>query len=69
MGSDNRKRIEKLVRIAEEAGWTVTKTRAGHFRFQAPDGVGLYFAPSTPSEYNSVKNTVSDLRKLGLDVA
>lgn len=61
------KELRPLVRAAIAAGWTVTKTGGGHLRFRSPTGA-LVFAPSTPSDHRSVKNTAAELRRHGLDL-
>jgi predicted RNA binding protein YcfA (HicA-like mRNA interferase family) len=36
-------------------GFTATKTRGGHWRFEHPDMDGPVFAPDTPSDRRGIK--------------
>lgn len=60
------KDMRRLVRDAEQQGWTVSETRNGHFKFQAPDGEFTYIAASTPSEYRGNRNMLAALKRHGL---
>lgn len=62
---DLKKRIKKLIEIAERQGWTVTLTGSNHWKFTNPRGQ-CCFTPLTPGSYRGVKNTGSQLRRLGL---
>jgi hypothetical protein len=44
-------------------GFTATKTRGGHWRFERPDMVGPVFAPDTPSDHRGIKNLYATLRR------
>lgn len=57
--------MERLAARLESQGWSVGLTRNGHYKAKAPDGTSLYFFPSTPSDYRTTRNCISDLRKLG----
>jgi hypothetical protein len=57
-----KREVIELLREAEEHGWRVRLTKRGHWRLQHPTG-GLVFAPSTPSDWRSVKNTAAHLRR------
>ena len=44
-------------------GFTATKTRGGHWRFEHPDMEGPVFAPDTPSDHRGMKNLFAMLRR------
>jgi predicted RNA binding protein YcfA (HicA-like mRNA interferase family) len=44
-------------------GFSVTKTRGGHWRFEHPDMDGPVFAPDTPSDHRGIKNLHAMLRR------
>lgn len=44
-------------------GFTVTKTRGGHWRFEHPDMDGPVFAADTPSDLRGLKNLRATLRR------
>jgi predicted RNA binding protein YcfA (HicA-like mRNA interferase family) len=46
---ESRRRLKRL-------GFTATKTRGGHWRFEHPDMDGPVFAPDTPSDSRGIKN-------------
>jgi hypothetical protein len=63
-----KKQIRELIRIAEAQGWEVTPTNSSHLRWRGPEGHGLVFTPSTPSDWRSIKNATAQLRRAGLKV-
>jgi len=44
-------------------GFTVVKTRGGHWRFEHPQMDGPVFAPDTPSDFRSIRNFFAVLRR------
>lgn len=44
-------------------GYTVTKTRGGHWRIDHPQMCGPVFAPDTPSDHRGIKNLMALLRR------
>ena len=63
-----KKELQALIDTAEGQDWRVELRDSGHYAFYAPDGVGLVFMPSTPSDHRSIKNARSELRRHGLEV-
>ena len=59
-----RRDIDDLVRWLREHGYRIEKTGKGHYKVFAPNRVVIM--PSSPSDWRSVKNTVSDLRRAGV---
>lgn len=57
--SDLRQSRRKLARL----GFTVTKTRGGHWRFEHPDMNGPVFAADTPSDHRAIKNFQAMVRR------
>lgn len=60
--------LRNLAKLAQSQGWTLKPTSKGHLRFQAPGGMGMVLASSTPSDYRSSKNLLSRLRRFGLSI-
>lgn len=59
--------MRTLVSLAKEQGWTVSRTKRGHFRFVSPSGETLVTG-GTPSDWRQMKNFVSDLKRRGLSI-
>ena len=55
--------MKEVRRVLARAGFTATKTRGGHWRFEHPQMCGPVFAPDTPSDHRGVKNLMSLLRR------
>jgi len=55
--------MKEVRRELERQGFTATKTRGGHWRFEHPNMSGPVFAPDTPSDHRGVKNLRSLLRR------
>lgn len=58
-----RKALQPLLDFAREHGFTVRQTSGGHLRL-SKRGCPPVFAPSTPSDCRSVKNTLAQLRRV-----
>ena len=60
--------MRDLVKRIEEAGGRVVKTkRNSHLKvYLGPRLVGVL--PATPSDFRTIKNVISDLRKKGLNL-
>ena len=54
----------ELASEAITAGWKLKRTGGGHIAWIAPNG-GKCFGPSTPSDWRSVRNHRSDMKKYG----
>lgn len=64
-----KKEMTSIIRQLEQQGWTVTKARRnGHWQAKSPDGKGMAYFPSTPSDWRSVANTKARLRLLGAKI-
>uniref|UniRef100_UPI0005A2DB0E type II toxin-antitoxin system HicA family toxin n=1 Tax=Bradyrhizobium sp. (strain ORS 278) TaxID=114615 RepID=UPI0005A2DB0E len=55
--------MKEVRRLLERHGFTMTKTRGGHWRFEHPDMDGPVFAPDTPSDYRGTKNLFALIRR------
>lgn len=53
---------DELLRVAHELGFSVSRTKNGHLKFEKP-GVPTQFSSSSPSDYRTVKNTIAQLRR------
>lgn len=63
------RRLEQadLVSVCEEQGFTVQPTRKG-WRVLGREGKGIAHLHKTPSDCRAFKNTVRDLRKIGVEL-
>lgn len=52
-----------IAKRALAAGWTITPTNGGHYRWTAPDGAFFYTAAS-PSDRRAPKNVKRNFEKL-----
>jgi predicted RNA binding protein YcfA (HicA-like mRNA interferase family) len=57
--------LAKVIAALEDQGWRVERTRKGHWRCYAPDGVGIVVLAGTPSDHRSFANAVATLRRYG----
>jgi len=66
----HKKDIQDVIRQLEAQGWVVTQAgkRNCHWRCQAPDGRGLVFMSSSPSDRRSLLNAKAQLRRLGANL-
>jgi len=55
--------MKAFLRQLESQGFSASKTRGGHWRLQHPNLNGPVFAPDTPSDHRSIKNTQAILRR------
>lgn len=55
--------MKEVRRALTRAGFTATKTRGGHWRFEHPRMRGPVFAPDTPSDHRGIKNLMAMLRR------
>ena len=65
-----KKELKVLLAKVEAQGGLVTATKGGHIQVKCPnpsqcDGSGIVVIASTTSDYRSIKNTVSGLRRCG----
>lgn len=55
--------MRQIRRQLARQGFTVTKTRGGHWRFEHPGMQGVVFAPDTPSDFRAIRNLRAQLRR------
>lgn len=55
--------MKELRRSLERAGYSIRKTRGGHWRIDHPEMDGPVFAPDTPSDHRGLKNLRGTLRR------
>jgi hypothetical protein len=55
---------DELIRMASDAGWTVTRTRGDHLRLEHPEASTVVFTGSTPSDYRALANTLATMRRV-----
>lgn len=55
--------MRKLRRALQRDGFSVAKTRGGHWRFEHPEMLGPVFGPDTPSDHRGVKNLRAELKR------
>ncbi len=56
------KAIRPVVAFAQELGYRASRTNGGHLRFSKP-GRRPVFTSSTPSDWRTVRNVMSQLRR------
>lgn len=61
----DRSELRALQSYAERHGWTITKRRCGHLRWQSKTGA-IVFTSSTPSDVRAVHKIRRDLVRNGL---
>lgn len=61
------KDLKVLLKKAREQGFTVRMNRRQHYRVTSPSGETIS-TPSTPSDYRSLREVRSKLRRIGMDV-
>lgn len=67
--ADYKRKLKDLIKRAESAGWLVTKTGGGHWRFVPSDKTKqIVHAAATSSDYRGISNIEADLRRSGLTV-
>ena len=57
------KMMKQAIRQYERLGCSATKTRRNHWRIDLPNMKVPVFAPSTPSDYRSIKNFHAEMRR------
>lgn len=55
--------MKEVRRSLERHGYSVTKTKGGHWRIGHPAMSGPVFAPDTPSDHRGIKNVMALLRR------
>ena len=55
--------MKEARRQLERDGFTATKTRGGHWKFEHPDMDGPVFTADTPSDHRGIKNFHAMLRR------
>ena len=61
----SKKDTKELLKEAEGQGWRIEKTKGGHWRVFSPDGAGIVYVASTPSDHRGFKNTIAKMRQYG----
>lgn len=58
-------RKEQRKRFAElkKAGWTITRTKSGHYKLVHPNG-GVVIAPFSPKSWSSTRNVEADIARV-----
>ncbi len=55
--------MKEVRRTLERDGFTIIKTRGGHWRICHPRMKGPVFAPDTPSDHRGIKNLMATIRR------
>lgn len=58
---------KELIKAAEDAGWTLERTKKG-YRMKHPNGKDAVGFHGTPSDNRALKNARGDFRRAGLAV-
>lgn len=64
MGRADLTTVKGLCKAAEQQGFIVTKSKSGHWKVHRGRRL-VCSIPSSPSDYHSLRNSVSNLRKAG----
>jgi predicted RNA binding protein YcfA (HicA-like mRNA interferase family) len=56
---------KQLLDEARKQGWVVERTRNGHWRLRAPDGVTTVIVAGTSGDQNSIQHAVARMRRVG----
>ena len=56
-------RIGEMRRAYTAAGYTITLTRGGHYKFSHPEMTSLVFTSATPSDSRAYKNLRATLKR------
>ena len=59
-----RKEIKEMIKAARKAGWIVTLTNGGHWKWQNPNG-DIFYSALTPSDRRALLNMKAYLRRMG----
>lgn len=65
MSSSDKKTTNAILNALDAQGFTYRKTGSGHYQVRDPEGFVIAIMAATPSDYRSIKNTLSDLRRAG----
>lgn len=63
--SDYDKDIQRVIKRAQEQGWTHRMTEKNHHQLYSPDKTTIVTAAGTPSDYRSWDNFMADMRRGG----
>jgi hypothetical protein len=59
--------FKAIRKTAEQQGWQVDKMKSGHWKLVPPDETKpIVYMPGTASDWRSVHNCLSDMKKSGL---
>jgi len=59
------KDLRKLLDAVEAQGFTVTRTRKGHYLVRNAEGAAVTTIAGTASDHRSIKNSLSPLKRAG----
>lgn len=65
MGANGRKEAQELVKRCEAVGWTVVLSGGDHWKVDTRRGI--FMIPNTPGDARSMRNSVADAKRFGLD--
>lgn len=57
--------LRKLLKALEEQGFSVERTKAGHWLVRNPEGRAVATIAGTASDHRSMKNALAYLRRAG----
>ena len=55
------KDLRRLIKVAEDQGWTCERAHGGHWKFRK--GRKLVVVSNSPSDRRTMQNTIHDLRR------
>jgi predicted RNA binding protein YcfA (HicA-like mRNA interferase family) len=62
------KEVKRLIRRCERAGLVVERSGGGHWKVRSPAGETLATIPFSPSTNRWLENTLTQLRKRGIEL-
>ena len=62
------KDVKAFVRTLERSGLTVERSGGGHYRVRTSDGATVAFLPFSPSTNRWKENTLTQLRRRGIEI-
>ncbi len=62
------KDVKAFVRTLERAGLTVERSGGGHYRVRTAEGATVAFLPFSPSTNRWKENTLTQLRRRGIEI-
>jgi hypothetical protein len=69
MGDDMKKKINELINLLHDRGWTVLNPgQSKHYKVISPDRRFTTSLPVTPGDSRSYRNKIAELRRMGVDI-